>query len=128
MGPPASGAAVRHDFAMVRQTGGLPLMRSLFPIILALSCLAANAAAQPPAPSAPPATISLGPRQGRATPQRHGFNHTGGGNIDVAQPAPDTVVVTMTGVAVAGGHPAKDSLASLAFDLVQNFEVAFDKP
>src|SRR5205085_3521630 len=34
----------------------------------------------------------------------------------------------MTGVAVAGKHPLKDSLAALNFDLVQNFEVSFEKP
>src|SRR5439155_11960880 len=93
-----------------------------------LACPLAEASAQPPAPAAPPVTITLGTRQGRATPHRQGFNHTGGGNIDVTQPAPDTVVVTMTGVAVAGGHPCKDSLASLAFDLLQHFEVGFEKP
>src|SRR5205807_9229516 len=55
-------------------------------------------------PPAPPATITLFERHGHVTPQRSGFQHTGGGNIDVAQPAPDTLVVTMTGVAVAGAH------------------------
>jgi hypothetical protein len=74
----------------------------------------------------PAATISLGSRQAHATPQRQGFNHTGGGNIDVAQPAPDTVIFTMTGVAVAGGHPCRDSLAALTFDLVQAFEISLD--
>ena len=33
----------------------------------------------------------------------------------------------MTGVAVAGGHPCKDSLAALAFDLAQDFEIGFDE-
>jgi hypothetical protein len=61
-------------------------------------------------------------------PTRSGFNHTGGGNIDVQQPAPDTLVITMTGVAVAGGCPGKDSVAALAFDLCQEFEVAIAKP
>src|SRR5262249_40599490 len=40
----------------------------------------------------------------------------------------DTIVVTMTGVAVAGGHPCKDSSATLNFDLDQCFEVVFEKP
>jgi hypothetical protein len=34
----------------------------------------------------------------------------------------------MTGVAVAGGHPCKNSVASLNFDLTQDFEVAFATP
>jgi hypothetical protein len=79
------------------------------------------------APS-PPASITLGPRHGHVVPQRSGFNHTGAGNIDVAQPTPDVVVVTMTGVAVAGGHPCKDSVASMNFDLTQCFDVNFDSP
>src|SRR5262249_11922218 len=83
--------------------------------------------AQAPAPPGPLVTITLGSRQARATPQRAGFTHTGGGNIDGAQPAVDTVVVTMTGVAVAGAHPCKDSVATLTFDLTQCFEVAIDE-
>jgi hypothetical protein len=62
------------------------------------------------------------------TPERQGFTHTGGGNIDVAQPAADTVVVTMTGVAVAGAHPCKASTAALSFDLDQSLEIGFEKP
>lgn len=76
---------------------------------------------------APGATINLIARQATATPLRQGFTHTGGGNIDVSQPSPDTLVVTMTGVAVAGGHPCKDSVAAWTFDLGQDFEIAFAK-
>ncbi len=87
-----------------------------------------DAQAPVPAPPAPTVTITLGSRHGHATPLRRGFTHTGGGNTDVAQPAPDTVVVTMTGVAVAGAHPLKDSAAALDFDLEQCFEVRWDDP
>ncbi|HUE12751.1 MAG TPA: hypothetical protein VMR25_01185, partial [Planctomycetaceae bacterium] len=76
----------------------------------------------------PPASIILGARHGHVTPNRCGFTHTGGGNIDVAQPTADVVVVTMTGVAVAGAHPCKDSLAAMRFDLAQSFEISFDSP
>src|SRR5262245_21743137 len=69
----------------------------------------------------PAVTIILGSRKAPVVPSRAGFTHTGGGNIDVAQPAADTVVVTMTGVAVAGAHPCKGSAASLKFDLLQLF-------
>src|SRR5439155_12687628 len=82
---------------------------------------------QAPAP-APPASITLGARKAEVVPTRQGFTHTGGGNIDVAQTGPDTVVVTMTGVAVAGAHPCKPSLAALSFDLDQCFDVTFDNP
>jgi hypothetical protein len=79
--------------------------------------------AAPPGP-----TITLYERHGHVTPQRAGFQHTGGGNIDVAQPAPDTVVITMTAVAVAGAHPCKDSIAAMDFDLAQCLEVGLEKP
>src|SRR5438876_1093806 len=75
-----------------------------------------------------PASIVLGPRHGHVVPYRAGFDHTGAGNIDVVQPTPDVVVVTMTGVAVAGGHPCKDSVATMNFDLDQCFELSFDSP
>src|SRR5438128_1007959 len=79
-------------------------------------------------PASPPVSITLGLRHGHVTPQRLGFTHTGGGNTDVQQPSADTLVVTMTGVAVAGAHPTRDSTAALNFDLLQTFEVSFDKP
>jgi hypothetical protein len=82
-------------------------------------------AAQPP-PS--PVSITLGNRHGHATPQRQGLCHTGGGNTDVAQPSPDTLVITMTGVAVAVGGPCRAGVASMDFDLTQEFEVVFEKP
>ena len=101
------------------------MMRILLAGLFAVSGPASLIAAEPPGPAVgPPVTISLKDRQGRAVPVRQGFTHTGGGNIDVAQPSPDTVVVTMTGVAVAGNHPCKDSVASLTFDLDQSLDVA----
>lgn len=105
-------------------------MKAVFPGVFALlgSFAIACVQAGPPAASGPTVTISLGSRQARAIPHRQGFSHTGGGNIDVAQPTPDTLVVTMTGVAVAGKHPCKESLATLAFDLVQCFEINVEKP
>src|SRR5437763_145912 len=85
-------------------------------------------AADPPANGSPAVTITQGSREAAATPSRCGLTHTGGGNIDVAQPAPDTLIVTMTGVAVACGCPCKDSHALLTFALKQCFEVVFEKP
>lgn len=97
-------------------------MTTLFAALLFLT------ADEPAAPSAGPvASITLGARAAQGVPSRVGFTHTGGGNIDVQQPSPDVLVVTMTGVAVAGGHPCKDSAAVLAFDLSQDFEVTFAK-
>src|SRR5262249_17382818 len=108
--------------------GGIPVMRMILAGLAALFGPFVLAEAQAQAPSGPPVTITLGSRHGHVTPTRQGFTHTGGGNIDVAQPPPGTVVVTMTGVAVAGGHPCKDSVATLEFDLEQCLEIAFEKP
>lgn len=82
----------------------------------------------PAAAATPPVSISLGSRHAHVTPRRSGFTHTGAGNIDVAQPSADTIVITMTGVAVAGAHPCRASSAALDFDLGQSFEVSFDNP
>jgi hypothetical protein len=83
------------------------------------------AAAQAEKPASP--TLILYERHGHVTPQRYGFQHTGAGNIDIAQPTPDVLIITMTGVAVAGPHPCKDSLAAMDFDLKQAFEIAAPK-
>lgn len=96
-------------------------------IVLGMAALALPLAAAEPA-AAPPFTLTLGARHAHVTPCRQGFTHTGGGNIDVAQPAPDTIVITMTGVAVAGGHPCKPSSASMKFELDQCIEIVCDKP
>ena len=82
----------------------------------------------PAAPAAPVVSLNLLSRHGHVTPNRAGFSHTGGGNIDVQQPTADTVVITMSGVAVAGGHPCKCSSATMEFDLSQCFEITFEKP
>lgn len=92
---------------------------------LALTALTSPALAAPPAP---PISISLGDRDGKAWPNRKGFVHTGGGNIDVQQPAPDTIVITLTSVAVAGQHPISSSLAQMGHEVTQQFEVSFDDP
>src|SRR3954463_7647166 len=97
-------------------------MKRLLITVAALAVAAATRAGDPP-----PVTIDLNSRQAQAVPTRSGFNHTGGGNIDVQHPVPDTLVVTMTGVAVAGGCPGKDSVAALAFNLRQEFDVTISK-
>jgi hypothetical protein len=68
----------------------------------------------------PPVSLTLHERHGHVTPCKGKCTHTGGGLIDVASPAPDTVVVTMTGAVVANSE--------MKFDLDQCFEVSFDDP
>jgi hypothetical protein len=104
------------------------LVRSLALLPLATLPARAEGPVVPAAATAGVPAIVLRERHGHVTPLRVGFQHSGGGTIDVAQPAPDTVVVTMTGVAVAGRHPTKDSHARLRFDLEQYFEVTLDGP
>jgi hypothetical protein len=72
------------------------------------------------AAAAPPVSIILHERHGHVTPFKSCCAHTGGGLIEVVSPAPDTVVLTMSGAAVAD--------ASMTFDLEQCFEVSFDDP
>jgi hypothetical protein len=78
------------------------------------------------APPPPAVLILLKDRNGQAAVSRHGTTHVGGGNIEVVQPAPDTLVISMSGVAVATDHPF-GSHAAIRFALEQNFEVAFAK-
>jgi hypothetical protein len=92
---------------------------------LVLGAAASTAAAAPPAP---PVSISLCNREAHAWPARKGFTHTGGGNIDVQQPTPDVVVITLTGVAVAGAHPVQNSIAQMAYEVCQEIEISFDDP
>ncbi len=108
----------------------MTMKKTLTSIILlaAIAWPVTSARAQPPVPAGPPVSIQLNGRHGHVTPTREGCCHTGGGNIDVAQPTPDVVIITMSGVAVSTAHPCKDSLALLSFDLEQCFEVRFEDP
>jgi hypothetical protein len=68
----------------------------------------------------PPVSITLHERNGQVTPHKGKHAHTGGGLIEVTSPAPDTVLVTMSGAVVAN--------AEMRFALEQCFEVGFDDP
>ncbi len=78
-----------------------------------------------PAPPAPKVSFVLKDRHGHATPMHTNMAHTAGGNVDVAQPGEDKLVITMTGVVTAGPHPRDATAASIAFDLNQDFAIAF---
>lgn len=83
---------------------------------------------KPAEAAGPRVSIALNGRTASATPSRTGCTHTAGGNIDVQQPSPDTLVVTLGGVVVATGHPTKCSTAQFNFDVNQCFSVNFDDP
>lgn len=89
---------------------------------------AATITVVPYAPPAPTVDFTLYNRHGHVYPHREGCCHTGSGLIVVAQPDPATIVVTMTGIAVATGSPCGPGVATLDFDLEQCFEVVFEKP
>jgi hypothetical protein len=72
------------------------------------------------AAAAPTVSIILHERHGHVTPCKGKCTHTGGGLIDVAQPSPDVVIITMSGVVISN--------ASMTFDLDQCFEISFDDP
>jgi hypothetical protein len=93
--------------------------------VLALAAIAWSAFASEASPGI---SIILGPRHGHATPTLTGDARTGSGNIDILQPASDTLIVTMTGATLAGAHPCKDTAATIHFDLCQDFELAFSDP
>jgi hypothetical protein len=93
-----------------------------------MSLNASQLPAPTPAPAPTPPSFILRDRHGHVIPVREGFTHSGGGNIDIAQPSPETIIITMTGAVVAGGHPVKDSVATLQFDLVQCLEVVAGDP
>jgi hypothetical protein len=76
----------------------------------------------------PPVYLQLGPAQAGGVPSKHGRRHTGGGNFNVSQPARDTLVITLTGVAAAGGCPLVDSMARFESELSQEITVVFASP
>lgn len=78
-----------------------------------------------PAPRAAAAGLGLVAGQRAATAEgRHGgLGYTSAPVIDVTQPRPDVLVVTMTGAATAAGLPCNESYAEVVFDLSHNFAV-----
>jgi hypothetical protein len=83
-----------------------------------------------PAPAEPPAKLIapeliLVPGEASAVPHKKGIAYANGGIIDVAQPNPTTIVVTMTGLAAVNADLCGTSMAGYDFDLNQCFEVQY---
>jgi hypothetical protein len=100
--------------------------------VLALACLVARpgraSAAEPPkviVPEAPVVFLRPTQRDGHAAPSHHCSALTGGGAVTVLQPAPDTLIITLTGAAAAKANPFAPSMASLEAAVEQQFEVVF---
>jgi hypothetical protein len=88
------------------------------------------ASAQSAAGAGEPVTakITLGPREGAAHPTGCGRMATGGGNIYVTQPAPDTVVIRMAGNVAACGNLLVSANAAIDFRQDLQFSVEFSQP
>jgi hypothetical protein len=85
-------------------------------------------AAEPPkagAPEVPVVLLKPTQRDGHVAPVHHGSALTGGGAVTVLQPAPDQLIVTLTGAAAAKANPCTPNLATVEADVEQLFEVVF---
>jgi hypothetical protein len=91
-------------------------------LTVALGPIAAPAG-DPPAPTGPAYQIVLRSRSAEATPNRTRDAQTGGGAVVVEQPEPHTIVVKITGAAVAGSECHGSSHAGIDFDLEQDFDI-----
>jgi hypothetical protein len=74
----------------------------------------------------PPAEFILVPGEASAVPTKTAVAYANGGVIDVAQPNPTTIVVTMSGLTATNADLCRTSVASYTFELMQGFEVAFN--
>jgi len=95
-------------------------------VLAAVLALALPVSAAEPKP--PAVTITLKDRHGHATPIHSHTARSGGGNVDVQQPAPDVVIITLTGGVVAADHPCGSSTCVMDFDLEQNLAIEFENP
>src|ERR1700736_1584093 len=69
----------------------------------------------------PPVELIVAPGEASAVPLKKGVAYANGGIINVAQPNPTTIVVTMTGLTAANADPFFPSVANYQFDLTQGF-------
>lgn len=94
-------------------------------LLVALS-LAGLGLAQTGGGPRPAVEFLLKPGEGAATPSRKGLSYVNGGTIDVAQPDPTTIVVTMSGLTATNADLVCTSAAYYHFELTQGFEVVFN--
>src|SRR5262245_2188105 len=87
-----------------------------------------NGSEVPTGPPTTPYQIRLGPRKAQASPTHTHDGQTGGGAIDVQQPLPHVLLITMRGAAVAGTDCKQGAAASLTFELDQELIVTPTRP
>lgn len=100
-------------------------MRTMFIAAVLTVGLTCSARAQDTRPAM---EFVVAPGEASAVPAKLGVSWANGGIIDVAQPNPTTLVVTMTGVTATNANLCKDSIANYQFDLNQQFAVRFNSP
>jgi hypothetical protein len=91
---------------------------------------------EPPAPSPadqgisgrPPLELVVAPGDASAVPSRKGVSWANGGIIDVAQPDPTTIIVTMSGICAVNADLICTSIANYHFELTQGFAVVVNDP
>jgi len=66
--------------------------------------------------------------EAQAVPWKQGVSWANGGVIDVAQPNPTTLVITMSGITATNANLVGTSIAHYQFDLTQEFGVRFNLP
>ena len=94
--------------------------------LLALG-LAVPATAQEASPGPrPPVEFVVAPGEASAVPTKRGVSWANGGVIDVAQPSPTTLVVTMSGITATNADLIHTSIAYYHFELTQAFGINFN--
>jgi hypothetical protein len=109
------------------------MVRNCLGLVAALAGLLVGQPSASAAEPLPKPTAAEGPvvflrpthRDGHVAPGHHCSGLTGGGAATVLQPAPDTLVVTITGAAAAKANPFKPSMAEVEAAVEQQFEVVF---
>lgn len=92
-----------------------------------LAAVAMPAVAQDASPGPRPAVeLVVLPGEASAEPFRRGVAYANGGVIDVSQPNPATLVITMSGLTATNADLLCTSVASYSFQLSQCFEVRFN--
>src|SRR5262245_45469436 len=93
----------------------------------ALLALAWPAHAQDGGPR-PAVELVVLPGEASAVPYKRGVSYANGGIIDVTQPTPTTIVVTMTGLTATNADLLHTSVAAYHFDLSQCFDLVVNSP
>src|SRR5947209_8426430 len=74
----------------------------------------------------PPVEFVVAPGEASAVPSKQGVSWANGGIIEVTQPNPTTLVITMTGLTATNANLCGMSIANYQFELMQEFAIRFN--